>query len=311
MDEHNRDDLFDHLTPIQRRRLNSSIAIADSPAERIAYQHTVLCQTCLPYRDPGETRIWEKQQGAVFLALEAGRIRDPATQRFVEVGLPYGSKPRLILAHLNREALLRGSPRIEVESSLTAFIKRVLDHDSPNTREIGRFKNQLSRFAAALVRMAVDLPDVRAYQVNTHIIDAFELWLGKDERQRVLWPAVVELSPRYFESLSNHAVPLDERAVGALANSPMALDIYAWLAQRLHRVPAGKPQRIAWMALHQQFGQGFTRLRDFRRAFLDVLSAVHAQYRSAKVEADSKGLVLRNSLPPFGTRRVPTLKPLR
>ena len=58
--------------------------------------------------------------------------------------------PRLILAHLNREALLHDSPRIEVESSLTAFVKRVLKHHSPNTREIGRFKDQLTRLSAAL-----------------------------------------------------------------------------------------------------------------------------------------------------------------
>src|SRR5512132_2108416 len=101
------DDLFDDLTPVQRRRLKSSIDIHDTPAERIAYQHTVLCQTCLPYRDPGAaTRIWERQQGVVSLAVEAGRVRDPRTQKFVEVGLPFGSRPRLILAHLNREALL-------------------------------------------------------------------------------------------------------------------------------------------------------------------------------------------------------------
>src|SRR5512144_38679 len=204
------DGLFDDLTPVQRRRLKSVIRINDTPADRIAYQHTVLCQTCLPYLNPGESvRIWERQQGAISLAVEAGRVRDPRTQKFVEVGLPYGSRPRLILAHLNREALLTGSPRIEVESSLTAFIKRVLDHDSVNTREIGRFKDQLARFSASLVRMAVDPPDDRAYQVDTKIIDAFELWLGKDERQRVLWPAVVEMSPRYYASLMKHAVPLD------------------------------------------------------------------------------------------------------
>ena len=107
-DDDGQDDLFDDLTPVQRRRLKSSIRINDTPADRIAYQHTVLCQTCLPYRNPGESvRIWERQQGAISLAVEAGRVRDPRTQRFVEVGLPYGSRPRMILAHLNREALLR------------------------------------------------------------------------------------------------------------------------------------------------------------------------------------------------------------
>jgi hypothetical protein len=64
--------------------------------------------------------------------------------------------------------------------------------------------------------MSVDLPETRAYQINMQIIDAMELWLSKNENQRVLWPAYVELSPRYFESLAKHAVPLDERAIAAL-----------------------------------------------------------------------------------------------
>jgi hypothetical protein len=290
------------LTPVQRRRLESAAAIADDQQEGITFQHTVLCQTCMPYRDPGDsTRIWERQQGMISLRIEAGSVRDPMAHQYVDIGLPYGAKPRLILAHLNREALLQGSPRIEVESSLTAFIKRVLDHDSVNTREIGRFRHQLARFAAAEVRMAVDRPD-RAYQINTHIIDAFDLWPGRDERQRVLWPAEVELSPRYYDSLTKHAVPLDERALRALANSPMALDVYAWLAQRLHRVHPSRPQFIAWASLHLQFGQGFARVRDFRRAFLDVLDTVHAQYRAARVEADERGITLRHSPPPVKGR---------
>ena len=194
------------LTPVQSRRMKASIDSYDTPAERIAYQHTVLCQTCLPYRDPGEARIWERRQGAVFLALEAGRVWHPRMQKMIDVGLPYGSRPRLILAHLNREALLHDSPRIEVESSLTAFVKRVLKHHSPNTREIGRFKDQLTRLSAALIRMAVSLPNDRGYQADTKIIDFMELWGGKDGRQRALWPAVVELSPRYFDTLRKHAV---------------------------------------------------------------------------------------------------------
>jgi hypothetical protein len=244
-------------------------------------------------------RIWERQQGAISLAVEAGRVRDPRTQKFVEVGLPYGSRPRLILAHLNREALLRGSPRIEVESSLTAFVKRVVpENSSPRGVEIRRFKDQLTRFAAALVRMAVDLPDIRAYQVNAH--------MGKDERQRVLWPAVVELSPRYFDSLSKHAVPLDERAIGTLANSPLALDTYAWLAQRLCRIRPRREQFVSWAALRDQFGLGFSRLRDFRRAFLEVLAAVHAQYRGAKFEVNDRGMT-PSLQPPADPRPPPGL----
>lgn len=57
-----------------------------------------------------------------------------------------------------------------------------------------------------------------------------------------LWTSTIHLNGKYFASLKKHAVPLDERALAALSHSAMALDIYAWLAQRLHRVPRGRPQ---------------------------------------------------------------------
>jgi hypothetical protein len=71
----------------------------------------------------------------------------------------------------------------------------------------------------------------------------------------VLWPTTLRLSLDYYESLTRYAVPLDERAVAALAHSAMALDMYCWMAQRLHRIPPGKPQFVPWTALQEQFGQ--------------------------------------------------------
>ena len=71
----------------------------------------------------------------------------------------------------------------------------------------------------------------------------------------------------------------------ALAASSMALDVYVWLAQRLYRVPAGRPQFVDWNSLHEQFGQGYERVRDFRRRFLLTLHHVGAAYPTAKVAA--------------------------
>ena len=142
----------------------------------------------------------------------------------------------------------------------------------------------------------------RAVQVNTQIVSAFDLWFPTDPGQRVLWPSTVRLSEDYFASLSRHAVPLDRRAVAVLASSSMALDVYVWLAQRLHRVDPGKPQFLAWATLHEQFGQGFARVRDFRRRFLQVLRQVHAAYPSARIDSDEKGLTLWHSSPPIPSR---------
>jgi hypothetical protein len=56
----------------------------------------------------------------------------------------------------------------------------------------------------------------------------------------VLWPSTIQFSTRYFESLMKHAVPLNETAIARLSHNAMALDVYTWLAQRLHRVDEAK-----------------------------------------------------------------------
>ena len=149
----------------------------------------------------------------------------------------------------------------------------------------------------------------RTGQVNTQIVGAFDLWFPKDARQRVLWPSTVRLSTDYFDSLLGHAVPLDERAIASLAHSAQALDAYAWLTQRLHRVPKEAPQFVPWPALQEQFGQGFTRVRDFRRKFLLTLHQVHLAYPEARFAADEGGMTLSHSRPPVAKRLHPLAPP--
>jgi Plasmid encoded RepA protein len=118
----------------------------------------------------------------------------------------------------------------------------------------------------------------------------------------VLWPSTVQLSPEYFDSLLKHAVPLDERALAALSHSAMALDIYAWLAQRLVRIPPGQQVFVPWTALQGQFGWQYERLRDFRRVFREALSQVFSQYRGARMGVGERGLTLWASPPPVKGR---------
>ena len=112
----------------------------------------------------------------------------------------------------------------------------------------------------------------------------------------MLWPATVRLGGAYIHSRGRHAVPLGCRA--AQSSSSMALGVYVWLAQRLHRVPTGKPQFVDWNSLHEQFGQGYDRIRDFRRRFLQTLHQVGAAYPTARITADDRGLSLEHSPPP-------------
>jgi hypothetical protein len=291
------------LTPHKQRLLEASTAIRSVPPERIDFLHTVHCQCGIPYKNPGDDQLtWEKKQGNTTLHIAAGVAIDPNTGNFKQLGLPYGEKPRLVLIHLASEAKRTGSPVVNVEDSMTAFARSL--GQETNGQQLRALKDQLARLAAATVRMGVMEEGGRAVQVQGHFVSAFDLWLPKNDSQRMLWPSTVQLSQEYFQSLGNHAVPLDHRAVAALASSAMALDVYVWLAQRLHRVAPGKPQFIGWANLHEQFGQGYDRIRDFRRRFLETLRHVHSAYPTARFDADDAGLTLSHSPPPIAPRYV-------
>ena len=221
---------------------------------------------------------------------------------FVDVGLPFGPKPRLVLYHLNAEALRTQSPYIELEDSLTAFVRRTLGLD-PKGRNIRTVKEQLSRLAAADFRIGARHDD-RAVTVKGTVIEGLELWSPRDDRQRVLWPTCIQFSQRYFESLLAHAVPLNEDAVTRLSHSAMGLDIYTWLAQRLHRVDPSRAAFVPWFSLKEQFGHGYKRMRDFRRVFLITLKQVQIVYREARFTTDGKGMRLLHSCPPILRRFV-------
>jgi replication initiator protein len=268
----------------------------------LAFQHSVFCQTSLPYRNPGDgVRQWQRSQGTTVMQIEAGHVYHPALKTYVPVGLPWGAKPRLILAHLNTAALQQRSPVIEVESSLSAFVKRIRGFQ--HGREIRSFKDQLTRISNGTFRFATPLDD-GPVQTNTNIIESFKLWPEKDDRQRVLWPTTIEFSQKYFESLQQHAVPLNEADLAALAHSAMAIDVYCWTAQRLHRVNPNRPAFIQWPALKLQFGHGYGRMTHFKPVFRVALRQVLARYKAAKVELDGYGMRLHNSAPPVAKRLV-------
>lgn len=91
---------------IQRWLLELSVDIASTRAEDLAFTHNGLTQTSLPTsRPPDGLQVWEKQQGRARLRVETGSVLDPKMGIYVQPGLPYGPKSRLLLMHLNSEAV--------------------------------------------------------------------------------------------------------------------------------------------------------------------------------------------------------------
>jgi hypothetical protein len=280
------------LSPIRQRFLTRPED--DAP---ILYQHSTLCQTSLPYRDPGvELRSWERENGAVAVCIQAGKAYDHRRHRYVDVALPSGPKARLMLCYLNTQAVRQQSRDLELEDSFTGFVSHTLGLD-PTGRNVRAAQDQLTRLAAARFLFGAER-DGYSITLKTDVVEEFELWAPGPADQKMLWTSRLRFSQPYFENLMEHAVPLNETAIGTLSHTALGLDIYCWLAQRLHRISPARPQLVRWTSLHRQFGQGYHQLRGFKRVFLRTLNQVQMAYPDAKLSVDEEGLTLQHSRPP-------------
>ena len=96
----------------------------------------------MPYRDPGAgARAWDRKQGNAALRISAGDAMNPETGEWEQIGLPWGPKARLVLMHLNSEAIRTRNARVDVGDSLTAFVKRLGLH--AHGRDIKTIKDQV------------------------------------------------------------------------------------------------------------------------------------------------------------------------
>jgi hypothetical protein len=77
----------------------------------------------------------------------------------------------------------------------------------------------------------------------------------------------------------------------------MAIDLYIWLAYRLHHLT--RPTRVPWPALYKQFGVGFAQPRQFRAHAKEALALTLAAYPEANVQINNEALTLSPSPPPI------------
>ena len=75
----------------------------------------------------------------------------------------------------------------------------------------------------------------------------------------------------------------------------MAIDVYVWLAYRLHSLTKTTP--VSWPAVHAQFGAGFKAIRQMKPVFVEALNLALAVYPEAYVDVQGQGIALHPSAP--------------
>lgn len=290
------------LSGQDRKLIDAGAEIATTPpsGEDMAFTHAVLCQVGLP-RAKVEGREFMRQSGAAWVNVQAGYLDEghgPVLQP-----IPYGVMPRLGLAWVSTFAVRNKEREIPIGDSAAEFL-RLMGMESDG-RRYTTLRKQMHALAAARLQLGF-----KGRTYNGQPVQQFDAWVAnKDTQQRALWPGVMLLSEDYYGSLIESAVPLDNRALHALKGSALALDVYAWLAHRLHRIE-GRGVTLHWKSLREQFAQEYKGKdpdKDFKKEFLPVLRKVLAVYPQAKVKPVTGGVLLIGSPPPIPYKGGPTV----
>lgn len=265
----------------------------------VSYMHSVLTQVSLPRRRvAGDS--FERRSGNASVLLQAGKLWNG--KNFEDQALPYGPMPRLVIAWMSTFAIRNRSREIPVGNSATEFLE-ILGYSVSGGKRgtYTTFRSQTKALAA--VRMTLGMG---TSTFNGGMVEQFDAWLSEGDKPS-LWPGRLLLSDNFYSSLIERAVPLNNQVLGALKGSSLALDIYAWLAHRLHRVHNRNGDEISWTRLKEQFGHEYSDTaqgrKNFRKEFEAALADVLRLYPTAKIEpsirgGENVGKILRLSPPP-------------
>jgi hypothetical protein len=232
-----------------------------------------------------------------------------------DIGLPYGSIPRLLLSWMTTEAIRTKDKHLILGDNLSSFMEKLeLVPKGGRWGTIARLKDQMKRLFKCAISCTYNNGKNWAIH-NIQTVYKASLWWETDlevlssvvstqgkistdiiERDKS-FNSIVILNQEFFDEIVNNPVPIDMRVLKVLKRSPLALDIYGWLTYRLSYLK--RPSTIPWKILLTQFGCGYPDdpqgRRDFKKAFLRELKKVSLVYPQANVEPLDKGLLLNPS----------------
>lgn len=263
--------------------VNEVLAIEQEEAQQagtIGYMAKALIQATMPHSKV-EGNEFKRNNGAFKLTILADS----------EIGLPYGSIPRLLMSWITTEAVKTKQRELILGRTLSGFMAELgMIPSGGRWGSITRLKDQMKRLFSASISCTYEIE--RNWSIrNVMPIEKAELWWDlKHPHQAELWESKLLLGDTFFKEMIENPIPIDMRALKALRQSPMAIDIYCWLTYRMSYLR--KTTSIPWSVLQVQFGANYKDLRQFKRRFLNQLEKVLFVYSGAKVKEETSSLIL-------------------
>jgi Plasmid encoded RepA protein len=274
------------VTKHERMVIEAAYQVLSDDAERMGFTYSGFALTSLPHK-PQQSSTWRREGHNLTLVLQAGVDRNEKS-----IGLPYGSYARFILLFLQSEAIRTRSREIELGRSMRVWLSTMgLSIGGMTYKNVSE---QARRISGCTLTFFADKSGAQIKSRGGFVKSEITMTATLGE-QPALWQDRVLLDEDFYRALSEHPVPVSESALRAIGPRSMVIDVYIWLAYRLHALK--KDIEVGWPALFAQFGAGFSTVRRFRQHFLECLSFALAAYPEAHVSIGDRGIILRPSRP--------------
>lgn len=280
---------------LDRQCVETAFAVMSDDEQRIGIMHAGFSMTALPHKEIAEP-VWTRRGGPIKLRIDSGTDEDG-----LPVGIPFGSIARMILLYLQTEAVKTRSREVELGRSMNQWLSSMnIDGGGRQYRLVREQSRRLSLCRLTFYRTTDETTRITN---SSFVRDAIFPSRGSD--QTTLWREVVRLDEGFYESLIAHPMPVLESAIKQIGSRSMAIDVYIWLAYRLHHLE--KPMPVPWRALYEQFGGGYSQFRQFKAKFKEPMALALAAYPEARVSVDDNGLTLHPSAPPVQSRKLASI----
>src|SRR5215210_3461471 len=230
--------------------VETAYRVLSDDAEKMGFTYSGFALTSLPHK-PQTELVWKRDGHNLTMLIESGRDRTGKP-----LGLPYGSYARFILLFLQSEAIRTKSREIELGRSMRVWLGSMGLSIGGTTYKL--VTAQARRISGCTLTFFADRGGTQIKSRGGFVKTEITMTSVIDD-QPTLWQDRVLLDEDFYRALSEHPVPLSEAALRAIGPRSLVIDIYIWLAYRLHALK--KDAEITWPALYAQFGAGVARLR--------------------------------------------------
>lgn len=203
-----------------RRVVEAAAGYLSSEETDIGFIYSGWAQAALPHRRLADDEIWQVETDRVTLLVQPGaRPGKPP----VQIGVPYGSRARLILLYLQTEALRTGSREISLGRSMNHWLSRLgIPLGGRSAKDVRDQAERISR-----CRMSFQIVQGgKSGLVNQSIMDTAMFVEDGGSRRRPMLLETATLSQMFFDQLKKHPIPIEEAAVSQISNNSLALDVY-------------------------------------------------------------------------------------